>query len=114
MKRFNYKAKDPTGNLVVGEVEATSETHAAKLVRGRGLVVISIKAKREGIFALVGKLRNRITSGDVTTLTRQLATMVNAGLPITEALLILRNQTKGAMQKVVAQILADVEGGQSL
>lgn len=40
--------------------------------------------------------------------------MVNAGLPITEALLILRSQAKGSMQKVVAQILADVEGGQSL
>ena len=40
--------------------------------------------------------------------------MINAGLPITEALLILRSQSKGSMQKMVAQILADVEAGESL
>jgi type IV pilus assembly protein PilC len=40
--------------------------------------------------------------------------MVNAGLPITEALVILRSQAKGSMQKMAAQVLADVEGGESL
>jgi type IV pilus assembly protein PilC len=114
VKRYNYKAKDKTGKLVSGEVEATSETHAAKLVREQGLVVFSIVEQKEGILAFLKKLRSRITSGDITTFTRQFATMVNAGLPITEALLILRNQSKGSMQKMVSQILVDVEGGESL
>jgi type IV pilus assembly protein PilC len=114
MKRFNYKAKDNKGNVITGEVEATNERHAANLVREKGLVVITITPIREGPLALIRKLRERITLGDVSTFTRQLSTMVNAGLPITESLLILRNQTKGAMQKVVSQILADVEGGVSL
>ncbi len=114
MKRFNYKAKDKTGKLVVGEVEASSQLVAAKLVRQKGLTVIAITPARETIFSSIRKLRDRITMADVSTFTRQLATMVNAGLPITEALLILRQQTKGAMQKVVAQILTDVEGGESL
>jgi len=114
MKRYNYKAKDKTGKLVVGEVEAASEVHAAKLVRERGLIVLSIVEQREGIIAFTKRLRSRVTSAEVTTFTRQLATMVGAGLPITEALLILRNQTKGLMQKVVSQILVDVEGGESL
>lgn len=56
----------------------------------------------------------RFSGTDLTTFTRQLATMVEAGLPITEALLILRSQSKGGMQKVVAQILADIEEGESL
>ena len=114
MKKYNYKAKNKVGQLVSGEVEATSEQHAAKLVRGRGYVVISVSQQREGIMALIRRFRSKISPADVTTFTRQLSTMINAGLPITEALLVLRNQTKGGMQKVNAQILADVEGGESL
>ena len=114
MKRYNYKAKDKDGRVVSGEVEASSEQQAAKLVRDRGMVVISIKTVFENPLSIVRKLRERITLSDVATFTRQLATMVNAGLPITEALLILRSQSKGSLQKIVAQILADVEGGESL
>ena len=114
MKRFTYRAKDKNGRFVTGEVEASSDNVAAKLVRGKGLTVISIKPARESLIGSIRKLRDRITLTDVTTFTRQLATMVNAGLPITEALLILRSQSKGAMQKVVAQILSDVEGGEAL
>lgn len=100
--------------MVIGEVEASSDKHAAKLVRGKGLIVISIKIKREISLNVLKALKERITTADIATFTRQLATMVNAGLPITEALLILRAQAKGSMQKMVAQILADVEGGESL
>ena len=114
MKRFFYKAKDKNGELVTGEVEATSERHAARLVRERGLIVLVIKPIREGLGGILKRIKERITSSDVTNFTRQLSTMINAGLPITEALHILRNQSKGAMQKVVATILADIEGGESL
>jgi len=114
MKRFTYKAKDKTGRIVSGEVESSSEQMAARLVREKGLTVISLTPARESLASLIRKLRDRITAGDVATLTRQVATMINAGLPITESLLILRSQSKGALQKVVAQILTDVEGGESL
>ncbi|MFH1970894.1 MAG: type II secretion system F family protein [Patescibacteria group bacterium] len=114
MKIFNYKAKNKNNELVVGEVEATDDRHAARLVRDRGLIVLTIKPARDSIFGLFKKLRERITSRDVSSFTRQLSTMINAGLPITESLHILRNQSKGAMQKVVATILADIEGGESL
>jgi type IV pilus assembly protein PilC len=114
MKRYTYKARDKTGKLVTGEVEASSIEVAAKLVHGRGLVVINLTPVRESLFGIIKKLRERITVGDVTTFTRQLATMINAGLPITDSLVILRTQTSGAMQKVVAQILSDVEGGEAL
>ena len=114
MNRFNYKAKDKDGRLVTGEVEAGTLNEAAKLVRGKGLYIISIKAKIDSPLNLIKRMRERITSRDISTFTRQLSTMINAGLPITEALLILRSQSKGSMQKVVAQILADVEAGESL
>src|SRR4030043_2085446 len=114
MKRFNYKAKDKTGQIVSGEVEASNENQAAILVRERGMVVITITPRSEGIFAIVRKLREKISLKDVSTFTRQLSTMISAGLPITESLLVLRNQNKGSMQKIIAQMLADVEGGESL
>jgi type IV pilus assembly protein PilC len=114
MKRFLYKAKDKQGRLVTGEVEAPSVSDAARLVRERKLYVISLKTKIDSPFDIARRLRERITSADVSTFTRQLSTMINAGLPITEALLILRSQSKGSMQKIVAQILADVEAGESL
>lgn len=114
MKRFNYKAKDKNGKLVTGEVEAGNVSDAAKLVRGKGFYVISISLKIDSPFTILKNFKERITPRDVTTFTRQLSTMINAGLPITEALLILRSQSNGPMQKVVAQILADVEAGESL
>ena len=114
MKRFKYKAKNEKGELVVGEVEASTPTHAAKLIRHQGLVVISITAKSGLSGDIFKKFSERITSGDITTFTRQFATMISSGLPLTEALLILRSQAKGSMQKIVAQILADVEEGGSL
>lgn len=114
MKRYNYKAKDGNGKLVKGEVEAANESTAARLVRERGMVVLSIKQKFESPFTVIKKLKDRITPSDIATFTRQFSTMVNAGLPITEALLILRSQAKDSMGKVVSQVLADVEGGEPL
>lgn len=113
MKTFSYKAKDKKGRIVTGEVEASSDQVAAKLVQQKGLVVISIKASRRGLFDFVTRFKNRITTQDVANFTRQLATMVNAGLPIIDALAILRTQGEGGMKKVISQILADVEGGES-
>ncbi len=113
MKRFNYKAKDNAGRVVKGEVEASDLNSAAKLVRSKGYFVISLSPKIDSPFSLIKKLRERITVADIANFTRQLSTMINAGLPITEALLILRSQTKKSMQGIVAQILADIEAGES-
>jgi len=114
MKRFYYKAKDVNGRLVTGEVEAGTIEQAAKLVKGKGFYVISVAPKIESPLSFIRNLRDRVTPSDVATFTRQLSTMINAGLPITECLLILRTQLKGSLQKVIAQILADVEAGESL
>ena len=114
MKRFLYKAKDRNGKLISGEVEAANINDAAKLIRDRKLYVISIKIKVDSPFDLLRRYRERVSPSSVATFTRQLSTMINAGLPITGALLILRSQSNESMQKIVAQILADVEAGESL
>lgn len=114
MKRYTYKAKDSNGQIVKGEVEASTESAAVKLIRDRGMVVLSLHPTISGPITMLAKIKDRITTNDVATFTRQFATMVNAGLPITEALLILRAQAKSSMGKVVSQVLADVEGGDPL
>jgi len=110
MKRYYYKAKDGVGKIIVGEVEAVSESGAAKLVRKKNLTVYYIRAASDNPFHFLKNLREKISISEIATFTRQLSTMMNAGLPITDSLMILRSQTTGAMQKVVAQIMADVEG----
>ncbi len=114
MKKFKYKARDLKGKLISGEVEANNEEAAAKLIKKRGYVVIELIESRSTFGVLLNKYRSRVSSSDVTIYTRQLATMINAGLPIVEALSILRTQAKSNLQGIYSQILADVEGGDSL
>lgn len=114
MKVWNYKAKDQKGTEARGKVEAESVEQAARLLRERGLVVYSLRPQREGLLSLWRKFSERVTLSDVANFTRQLSTMITAGLPITDALVIIRAQSKPGIKKVTAQILSEVEGGSSL
>ncbi len=113
MKSFTFKAKDQNGNLIKGEVEAVDPEAAARLVRKRGLIVISIDSK--STFANpFSQFNNRITSADVAAFTRQMATMVDSGLPLTEALSIAKQGAKPQSQRVLSEILSQIEQGSSL
>ncbi len=114
MKRFVYKAKDRAGKLFSGEVEASSASYAAGLIRKKGLFVISVTNKSKSLLAFLNKGSDKVPYNDVVAFTRQLSTMINAGLPVTDSLLVLRNQTKGEMQRVVSEILTDVSEGDPL
>lgn len=114
MKKYKYRAKDREGKTLTGEVEAFSEGAAARVLREKGLIVISISASSEGLFSLITKFKTRVSSAELVTFTRQLSTMVNAGLAITDSLVILRSQSGPGMRPVVARILSDVEAGSSL
>jgi len=114
MKRFKYKARSSTGEMVKGEVEASNDKTAAKLLKQKGYVIISIIPKQDLVFDITKRFKDRVTTKDVVNFTRQLATMMNAGLPITESLLILRNQSSGKLQAILSEVLTDVEGGHAL
>ena len=64
MKRFNYKAKDRLGRVVSGEVEANDINSGAKLVRSKGYFVISLIPKIDSPFALIKRIREKITTND--------------------------------------------------
>lgn len=115
MKSFKFKAKDMQGKLLTGDVEATSDSVAAKLIRQKGYIVISITPKTEiPLLSSLMKVKNKVGFGDLVTFTSQLSTMVNSGLPLTESLIILRNQSKPAIEQIASGLLTDVEGGESL
>lgn len=113
MKKYRYKARDRAGKLVTGLVEAQMEQMAAKLLRDKGYIVISLTPANANLGSFIKSMRSRVSGSDLVAFTRQLATMVNAGLPITECLAILRLQAKPSFEPIINQILVDVEGGQS-
>ncbi|MFI5240535.1 MAG: type II secretion system F family protein [Candidatus Saccharimonadia bacterium] len=116
MQQFTYRAKDEKGVNISAQVEAGSVGDAAKLLIARKLFPLSIEPYKANIFngGSLEKLQ-RVTSKDKVLFTRQLATLVKAGLPLGRALTILRDQTNNPkLQKVVVEISGSIEGGSSL
>lgn len=107
MAFFTYKARESGGGEVTGLVEAAEEGAAARLVRGKNLFVISLeKAKDRSPTATFAARFKRVSFGDIVNFTRQLATMIVAGLSIPESLAILRDQTTNP---VFGRVLEDIE-----
>ena len=116
MPIFKYVAKDSSGKTQKGTVEAGSRERAATVMQEKGLVPIEIKAKSTLIdLSSLKKQFKGVTSKEKVVFTRQLATMVGAGLPLTQSLSILRDQAGDTpFGDVLEYILADVEGGKPL
>jgi type IV pilus assembly protein PilC len=114
MEKFKYKAKNKEGKTVEGLVEASSIVQAAKILRERDLLVISLWPKAESLTTQIKRGLGRVTIQDKVNFTRQLSTMINAGLTITEALSILESQSSPAMSQIVSDILREVEAGVNL
>jgi len=114
MKKFSYEARDQANNKIVkSTVQAESEKAAAKLLMDQGFTPLHINEEIEG--GLFGRLTNRVTSKDRIVFSRQLATLIGAGLPLSQSLRTVLEQTQGkAMQAVIEEIITDVEGGQAL
>lgn len=114
MAQFVYTARDNAGKKVKGKVEAKSKEGAASILRTRGFFIISLTDHNESAFGELQASMSRVSKDDVVNFTRQLATMINAGLPLIQALTILEAQAKPAMRKVVRTIQRDIEGGSNL
>ena len=112
MKRFNYKAKEKeTGKVVKGSIQAENERIAGKLLVEQGYIPDTIS--EEGIGLLGGK--GHVTTKDRIMFTRQMATLIGAGLPLASSLRTVAEQTQTkAMKSVVEEILTSVESGKSL
>jgi len=115
VKKFSYEARDQATNKVVkATLQAESESSAARLLVKQGFVPLSIK-ENMGDGGALSKLRGRITTKDKVVFTRQLATLIGAGLPLSQSLHTVTEQTQNKqLQSVIEEISANVEGGRSL
>lgn len=115
MLTFTYTARDQaTNKKVTSTVQAESQAAAAKLLMSHNLMPLDIKAEGESN-SLLGFLTNRSSTKDRVIFTRQLATLINAGLPLTQSLHTVQAQTKNKHLQTIAQdVISRVEGGSAL
>ena len=111
---YNYTARNSSsGELVKATVEAESELSAAKLIQSQGLSPLLItrsKSTKPGIFKFLGRVRSK----DRVLFARQLSTLINAGLPLIQAIRTVEEQTTSNELKVIlADITTTIESGQS-
>ena len=110
--QFAYKAKDPSGKVVEGNVEAADERTAMARLRSQRLSVTEIKA---GAAKKSGKKGGSINNKDVVIFSRQLSTLVSSGVPIVQGLTILSEQAEAPNFKLVLTSLkTDIESGLSI
>lgn len=111
MPTFSYTARTTTGDIKSGERDGKSRDEVVNFLRTQKLVPVKIeeKAKKTGGFG------QSVPTKGVVIFTRQFATMINSGLPLVQSLDILAKQSDNKiLQKVIGQVLYDVESGQTL
>ena len=108
---FLWEGTDRNGKKIKGKSLAGDEATVRADLRRQGVVPTRIRKQRQGMFSGGGK----ITTGDIALFSRQLATMLAAGIPLVQAFEIVGNgHENAAMQKLILAVKADVEGGSAL
>lgn len=115
MAEFTYKAKDVQGDNHSGDIQSPDLHSAATTLRKKGLIVISITPKGVPASRFLSRILNRVSFTDLVIMTRQLATMISAGLVLSEAIDILQEQQNNkTFKKALAEISSDIKGGLTL
>lgn len=114
MPIFKYVAKDEEGNTVNDFIEAKDEMVALDMLRVKNLIIISIIQQKEEKTVLK-RGSKKIKPEELVIFSRQLATMVNAGIPLVQSLDILSEQMESiTFRQIVTTVRSDVEAGSSL
>lgn len=115
MPYYDFSATNEAGELVTGVVEAENEAAALSLVQDQDLKPVSVGERRLAPWQANIDFLQRITSKDLVIMSRQLAVMIDAGLPLVEAMHILQKQTRNPkLKRVVSEVADEVEGGARL
>ncbi len=116
MPLYHYRAKDRQGRSVAATIEAEDIRTAARILREKGYFISELKEPGKGLQAEISipALQRGPSLKDVAIFSRQLATMLSAGLPIVQAIAILERQTENPkFKKILKEVRLDVEGGSS-
>ncbi|WP_199103266.1 type II secretion system F family protein [Aquitalea sp. ASV11] len=105
---WEWEGKDRAGKVVRGELRAETEAVAKTQLRRQGINVVKVKRRRSGF-------GRKITEKDITLFTRQLSTMMRAGVPLLQAFdIAAKGHGNPAVTKMLLEVRADVETGLSL
>lgn len=108
---FIWEGTDRKGKKIKGKSMAADEAAVRADLRRQGVVPSKIRKQSPGMFRGPGK----VTPGDIAIFSRQLATMLAAGIPLVQAFEIVGSgHENAAMQKLILSVKADVEGGSAL
>lgn len=114
MAVYLYQAKQPGGKVVRGEVQATSEVEARVKIRSQQLIPIRVMPK-SGAKAVKKTGIGKIKPKELQVFTRQFATMIDSGIPISQALQILADGTQSPpLKKVLSGVKEDLNSGKRL
>ncbi|MGD8371215.1 MAG: type II secretion system F family protein [Syntrophobacterales bacterium] len=112
MPAYIWKGVNRKGKKKKGEIEAESENFVRLTLRRQGIEPTKIKPKPKDLFENVKFLQPRVTEKDIVVMTRQFATMIDAGLPLVQCLEILYSQQDNrTFKRILKEIKEDVEEG---
>jgi type II secretory pathway component PulF len=112
---FSYQARDNLGALRTGTVEATNLASAQEILHAHGLIIIKVLPTSRLSFLDNLNFFDRVSPKEVVLFSRQLATLINAKVPIVMSLKILQQQvTSHKLQNIIAEIASKVEAGDAL
>ncbi len=119
MPEFIFKAKSPEGSIVEGEMEAAERSIVVGRLRDRRMIVLEVNEKKESPFnELIKKInpfKGKVKGKDLVIFSRQLSTMVSAGLPIVQGLSILVDQIENPyFKQIVDTVREDIESGSAI
>ncbi len=117
MPMFRYAAKDQEARAVNGKIEANDVAMVIAELRKRHLTIISVEEEKKRSFspAAKGGSSRKISSEDIILFARQMATMIDAGIPILQTLEALEDQASNvSLKKILIQIRDDIRLGAGL
>jgi type IV pilus assembly protein PilC len=112
MAVYRYTGRTRAGTIQRGEIEATDRNTAVAVLRQRQIMVTSLRPRARDIEIRIPGLEGRISEKEIVIFTRQLSTMIDAGLPLVQCLDALHRQlTNKEFAKVIMRVKSDVESG---
>ncbi|MEO6068209.1 MAG: type II secretion system F family protein [Gemmatimonadales bacterium] len=113
MPTFEYTARNAQNQLLKGTVDAKDKDDAAKQIKAKKLILVSVNAPPKALkFSFGG---SGVPTRDVVIFTRQFSTMINAGLPLVQSLTVLAEQTENkVLAETTRAVVYDVESGATL
>lgn len=112
MPVFIWKGTTSNGEIQKGEFEAQDEQAVRRLLRQQRISPSKIKAKPKDLFENIGFFQKKVSPKEIVVLTRQLSTMIDAGLPLIQGLEVLASQQENkTFKKILQDTKSDVESG---